>query len=41
MRKSRAELVESKQQAEPENDLWQKEHLFIQDVCESHLQGVP
>ncbi len=20
------------------NELWQKEHLFIQDVCESHLE---
>ena len=38
VRKSRAELVESKRQADPFNELWQKEHLFIQDVCESHLE---
>ena len=38
VRKSRAELVEAKIQAEPNNELWKKEFLFIDEVCESHLE---
>ena len=30
--------MENKRQADPFNELWQKEYLFIQDVCQSHLE---
>ena len=39
VRKSRAELVESKIQSDPNNELWQKEDLFMKEVCESHLKS--
>ena len=39
VRKSRAELVKSKIQSEPNNDLWQKEEEFMREVCESHLES--
>ena len=38
VRKSRAELVENQIKAEPNNELWQKEHLFMKGVCRSRLE---
>ena len=39
VQKSRHEYVEEKRAAEPDNDYWQKEHLFEEEVCASHLEG--
>ena len=37
VRKSRVEHLEEKMEQEPNNDLWKKEHLFVDEVCASHL----
>ena len=37
VRKSRVEHLEQKMEEEPNNKLWQTEHLFIEEVCSSHL----
>ena len=37
VRKSRVEHLEHKMEKEPDNKLWHKEHLFIEEVCASHL----
>ena len=37
VRKSRVEHLEEKMVQEPENELWKKEHLFVEEVCASHL----
>ena len=37
VRKSRVEHLEQKMEEEPNNTLWHKEHLFIEEVCSSHL----
>ena len=39
VRKSRVEHLEEKMKKEPNNDLWKKEHLFVEEVCASHLDG--
>ena len=37
VRKSRVEHVEKKRLLYPKDDYWEKEELFVEEVCASHL----
>ena len=37
IRKSQVEYVESKMESEPNEEKWKKLHLFLDEVCATHL----